>query len=47
MAVVLFVLSGIVFFDVTLMAPPQAVGMGPTAAMRLVGASWPSSASRT
>jgi putative tricarboxylic transport membrane protein len=37
-AVVLLVLSAIVFYDVTLMAPPQAVGMGPTAAMRLVGA---------
>ena len=37
-AVVLFALAGIIFYDVTLMAPAQAVGVGPTASMRIVGA---------
>jgi len=37
-AVVLFGLAAIIFYDVTLMAPAQAVGVGPTASMRIVGA---------
>ncbi|CAN7736116.1 tripartite tricarboxylate transporter TctB family protein [Variovorax sp. LjRoot84] len=34
--VVLFGLAAVISYDVTLMAPAQAVGVGPTAAMRMV-----------
>ena len=37
-AVVLFSLAAVIFYDMTLMAPAQAVGVGPTASMRIVGA---------
>ena len=36
MAVFLFGLAGLIAFDLTGMAPPQAIGVGPTAAMRIV-----------
>jgi putative tricarboxylic transport membrane protein len=35
-AAVLFGLAAVIGYDVTLMAPAQAVGVGPTAAMRIV-----------
>lgn len=35
-AIVLFGLAAVIGYDVTLMAPAQAVGVGPTAAMRIV-----------